>query len=69
MKKKYVAILMGIVMTAAVLNGCGQKEDTETISLSDIATGDTVSVVLDADGNATSIMVQSMGGGMGGSPS
>ncbi len=29
MKKKYVAILMGIVMTAAVLGGCGQKNAVE----------------------------------------
>lgn len=32
MKKKYVGILMGIVMTAAALNGCGQNSDTGTDS-------------------------------------
>lgn len=32
MKRKYVAILMGIVMTATILNGCGKNSDTETDS-------------------------------------
>lgn len=32
MKKKYVGILMGIVMTAAALNGCGKNSDTGTDS-------------------------------------
>lgn len=29
MKKKTVAILIGLMMTATMLNGCGQKEDTQ----------------------------------------
>ncbi len=45
------------------------EESTETISLSDITVGDTVSVTIDEDGNATTIIVQSLGGGMGGAPS
>lgn len=47
-----------------------KEESTETIALSDISVGDTVSVTLDEDGTATAITVQSMGGGgMGGAPS
>lgn len=41
------------------------QQTTETISLSDISEGDTVSVVLDEDGNAATIIVQSMGMGGG----
>lgn len=43
------------------------QQTTETISLSDISEGDTVSVVLDEEGNAATIIVQSMemGGGQG----
>lgn len=46
-----------------------KEESTETIALSDISVGDTVSVTLDEDGTATAITVQSMSGGMGGAPS
>lgn len=41
------------------------QQTTETISLSDISEGDTVSVVLDEDGNAATIIVQCMGMGGG----
>lgn len=41
------------------------QQTTETISLSDISEGDTVSVVLDEEGNAATIIVQSMGMGGG----
>jgi hypothetical protein len=74
-EEKTITITDNTVITKMSMGKPGEQaedskeETTETISLSDIATGDTVSVVLDADGNATSIMVQSMGGGMGGSPS
>lgn len=48
-------------------------EAEQTISVTDIAVGDTVSISLDEDGNAATIAIQSMGmgggPGMGGSPS
>lgn len=39
------------------------QQATETISFNDIEEGDTVSIILDEEGNAESIMVQSMGMG------
>ena len=45
----------------------GSADSSETLSLSDLKEGDIVSVVLNDDGTAASITVQSMGGGnMGG---
>lgn len=45
----------------------GSADSSETLSLSDLKEGDVVSVVLNDDGTAASITVQSMGGGnMGG---
>ena len=41
------------------------QQATETISVREISEGDTVMVVLDEDGNAATIMVQSMGMGGG----
>lgn len=41
------------------------QQTTETISVSEISEGDTVMIVLDEEGNAATIMVQSMGMGGG----
>ena len=55
--------------TGADADGAPQQPSadaaSETLQLSDLKEGDTVAITLDADGNAATIAVFSMGGGMG----